>query len=330
MASSSSSSDPSHPPVILVFGPEVTLRDAALAQIREDVLADAPSDFNEDRFDLGSAGLDASRIVAAARTHPVMARSRLVLVRGLAERRAARFIEGELVLYLEDPSPTTCLVLEAEKIDKRQRWVKQVQKIGELRDCSGPGRPAEVRAWIESRIRASGKEPSRGTAAALLDLVGADLDRLAMELDKACLYAGERSEVTAEDVAAVTGDLRPRALYELTDAIGGRQLAEALRILGHLMDQGDAPLAVLGALANHFRRLLRTKECKPLEAREVQRRLSVHPFTARKLVEQSRSFGLRRLRACLDATRRTDEALKGAVPLPPRLAIERLVLAVCA
>ena len=198
-----------------------------------------------------------------------------------------------------------------------------------VRAAVAPSRPGELRAWIDARLRQQGKKPARGAAAALLDRVGPDLDRLAMEVDKACLFAGERAEVNADDVATVTGDLRPRALYELTDAIGGRQRPEALQILGHLIDQGDAPLAVLGALANHFRRLLRTCECRPLEPREVQQRLSVHPFTAQKLVEQSRRFGLRRLRVCLDAVRRTDEALKGSVPLPPRLAIERLVLAVC-
>jgi DNA polymerase III delta subunit len=56
----------------------------------------------------------------------------------------------------------------------------------------------------------------------------------------------------------------------------------------------------------------------------------VHPYAAKKLVEQARQFGLRRLRSCMDAVRRTDEALKGGIRLTPRLAIERLILAVCA
>ena len=43
-----------------------------------------------------------------------------------------------------------------------------------------------------------------------------------------------------------------------------------------------------------------------------------------------RRFDARRLRRCLDAVRRTDEALKGGVALSPALAIEQLVLAVCA
>ena len=100
--------------------------------------------------------------------------------------------------------------------------------------------------------------------------------------------------------------------------------------MAELSEQGQPPLALIGALANHFRRLLRARELRPLVAAEVQRRLGVHPFAAQKLVEQASRFDLRRLRACLDAVRRTDLALKGGVPIGPRMALERLVLAVCA
>ncbi len=330
MSSSKSSETASAvPPVVLVVGTEATLRDAAMADIRTRVLGDATPEFNEDRFDLASRGVELARVLAAARTLPVLAQRRLVIVRGLSDRRAKRFIEGELLAYLEDPVPTTCLLLEAEKVDRRLQWVKQVAQRGQLITCAGPRRPSEQRAWIEARLTERGKRPSGGVAATLLELVGGDLDSLASELDKVCLYVGERTEVSADDVAEVTGQLRPRALYELTDAIGRRQLAASLRVLAQLLDQGEAALAILGALAHHFRRLMRASECRPLEAGEVQRRLSIHPYAAQKLVEQARRFNGRRLRSCFAAIRRTDDALKGGVSVSPRIAIERLVLAVC-
>lgn len=328
-SSRSSEADAAIPPVVLVVGAEGTLRDPAVAEIRSRVLADATPEFNEDRFDLASRATDPGQIIAAARTLPVLARRRLVIVRGVSDRRAARFLEGELLAYLEDPVPTTCLLLEAEKVDRRLQWVKQVTRKGEFIACSGPQRPAELRKWIEARVGEGGKRAARGMAGALLELVGGNLDRLAAEVDKACLYVGERTEVTSNDVAEVTGQLRPRALYELTDAIGQRKTGTSLRTLAQLLDQGEVPLTMLAALANHFRRLMRASECKPLDPREVQRKLSVHPYTAEKLVEQVRCFDSRRLRSCLAAIRRTDEALKGGVSLSPRLAIERLVLAVC-
>jgi len=317
-------------PVVLIEGPEATLRDAALAELREQVLAGAPRDFNEDRFDFSIAGTEPAAVIAAARTLPMMARARLVLVRGVSEKRADKFTDGALVDYLEAPLESTCLVLEAASVDKRQRWVKRVAKIGRVIDCSGPSRPADVRRWIEARLAQRGARAGSGVAAALFDLVGADLDRLSLEVEKLCLFAGEKGAIDADAVTELVGQLRPRALYELTDAIGERRLMNALRLVAELVEQGEAPLALVGALANHFRKLLRTREVRPLEPGEVQRRLGVHPFAAQKLVDQARRFDLRRLRSCLDAVRRTDEALKGGLPIAPRLAIERLVLAVCA
>lgn len=327
---SSSASAGAVPPIVLLAGPEAALRDAAIAKLRERLIGTGPRDFNEDRFDFGASGAEAGRVIAACRTHPVMALGRLVLVRGLEDRRAASFLDEPLLSYLEDPMPTTCLVLDLPaKPDRRRAWVKQVEKIGEVVDCSAPSRSDDVRNWIEDRARTLGLEPGRGMAAALFDLVGADLDRLGLELEKLSLYVGERREATAEDVAELTGELRSRALYELTDAIGERRLEAALRCVAKLLRQGEAPLAMLGTLANHFRRLIRARECQPLDGPTIQQKLAVHPFAARKLAEQARRFDMRRLRTCLDAVRRTDEALKGSLPLSPKLAIERLVLAVC-
>jgi DNA polymerase-3 subunit delta len=317
------------PPVVLLFGEQETLRQAALEALRAAVLAGAPAEFNEDRFDFASAGADGRAVLVAAATLPVLGPRRLVRVRGLDDRRAASFVEKLLPGYLEDPVPSTCLLLELARIDRRLRWVKRVQEVGELRDCSGPTRPAEVRAWIERRFAARDKRAARGAAAALLEAIGPDLDLLGGEIEKACLYAGERSAVTAADVAAVSAGIRPHAIWDLTDAIGGGDRAQALRVVGRLVDQGEAPLAIVGALANHFRRLIRARACQPLEPGEVQRRLSLHPYAARKLTEQARRFEPPRLRAGLDAVRRADEAVKGGASLSPRLAVERLVLAVC-
>ena len=324
-----SSSSPSELPLVaLVVGDQTLLRDAALESLRERAIGQGPRDFNEDRFDLAAAGTDPRAILTACRTLPVISGHRLVIVSGLQDKRAGAFLEERLLDYLEDPTPTTCLALEATRADKRRKWVKRVGALGRVIDCSAPSKPAELREWIDARMRAAGKRPGRGAAAALFELVGADLDRLSFEIEKLCLYVGEAEEVAADDVSAVTAGLRPLAVYELTDAIGRRSNGDALRMLGRLRDQGEAPLAVLGALANHFRRLLRAHDCRPLEPRRVQQALSLHPFAAQKLVEQAGHFDAIRVRRCLDEFRRTDEALKGALPLPPALVIEQLVVRV--
>jgi DNA polymerase-3 subunit delta len=310
---------------VLLVGEAEAVRDAAIREIRERVLGGGPSDFNEDRFDL-SSGADPAEIVSAARTAPVLAPGRLVRVRGLEDRRAARFLDPLLPLYLDDPVPTTCLLLEARRVDRRERWVKLVQERGELRSCAVPTRAAELRSWVESRMSSAGKRAASGAALALLEQVGPDPDRLATEIDKLVLYVGARREVGPEDVAEAAGGGRPRAIYELTDAIGRRDRPRALRILHELFVQGEPPLVLLAGISSHLRRMLRASECRPLDPATVQRRLGIHPYAAGKLVEQLRRTSPDRLRAALREASAADRALKGALPLRPARALERLVV----
>ena len=293
------------------------------------MLAGASPAFDEDRFDLAATGAEPARVLAAARTLPVLAPRRLVMVRGLEDRRAQRFLEELLPGYLDDPAPSACLLLEAEKVDRRQRWVKRVGEVGQLRVLEAPRRAPELREWIGERLRERGKSAGSGAAVALLEAIGPELDRLGSEIEKLCLFAGDRARITTEDVARVTGQTRSLALYELTDAVGDCRRADALRLLARLLDQGEAPLALVAALASHLRRLLRASQCRPLSPRAVQEHLSVHPFQAERLVQQLGRFDPPRLRSALGVLRRADEALKGAVPLPARSALEQAVLAIC-
>jgi DNA polymerase III subunit delta len=315
------------PAVVLLVGTEAALRDQARRELRARVLSGKPADFDEQRFDL-AAGATPAAILASARTLPVLAPRRLIIVRGLADRRASAFLEAALPAYLEDPVSTTCLLLEAEKVDRRLKWVKEVVRLGEVRDCAPPANAREARPWVSARVAAQGKQIAPAAAGDLIDAVGLALDALASEIDKLCLYVGERRTIESEDVAALTGRLRAAVIFELTDAVGERRPGEAIRILADLLSHGQPPLLVLASLTAHFRRLLRASECSPPTPQVIQQQLRLHPFAARKLADQVRRFGESRLRKALAALRRTDDALKGGLALDPALAIEQAVIEV--
>jgi DNA polymerase III delta subunit len=78
---------------------------------------------------------------------------------------------------------------------------------------------------------------------------------------------------------------------------------------------------VLGALASHFRKLLRLRTGGSAAG---------PPFAIKKLEGQAGRYSPRRLRACLGAIHETDVALKGAGALGPEMALERLVIGLAA
>ncbi len=84
---------------------------------------------------------------------------------------------------------------------------------------------------------------------------------------------------------------------------------------------GAVPVAVLGSLAAHFRKLARLRSGGEI---------SGHPFVVRKLGQQSRRYTAARLLACLRTIHEADTALKGIGSLPHELVLERLVIGLAA
>src|SRR5688500_2061988 len=99
-------------PVYVLVGPERWRADRALAAIRKATFDEATSAWNLELF----AGKDgkAVKILAAAKTPPMMGRGRLVLVREADQLDPAE--QDALAPYVEDPNPTTTLVLLADKL----------------------------------------------------------------------------------------------------------------------------------------------------------------------------------------------------------------------
>ena len=137
------------------------------------------------------------------------------------------------------------------------------------------------------------------------------------EIEKAALLAGPGERITRDHVAAGTCDVAEEPIWDLTDAIGDGRAADALVLLGKILAAGAVPPQVLGALATHFRKLLRLSSGGSVAG---------PPFVVKKLERQAGRFTPRRLLACLRAIHETDVALKGAGALGPGMAIERLVI----
>ena len=302
-----------------IAGPEPLLRDEALASLRSCVLRGAPAEFNLDRLEGDTATPGALR--DALRTLPVGAARRLVWLREPGGRgRALAEALSEVVCAQAADSPSV-LVVTASNLDRREKWVRAFADAGALVECEAP---QGARALVDFVRREAARlaipiEPA--AAELLVERGGPELLRLRGELEKAALLAGRGCVVTFDHVSRGVADLADEPVWELTDAIGDGRAGDALAGLAKLLASGGAPPVVLGALAGHFRRLLRLRAGGTVGA---------PPFVRRKLEEQARRYALARLLACLRAIHDTDEALKGQGGLDAQLALERLVIGLAA
>ncbi len=149
--------------------------------------------------------------------------------------------------------------------------------------------------------------------------MGQDLRRLMGEVDKLEAYAGERREITIDDVAAVLGRGLGQPLYLLADAFSRRDAPASLELVERLLGDGEEGLRALATLHRSLRQVrgaLGLREAR-VPRDEIGRRL-LPPnmqFKLDSLLEASRRWSEPDLRGRCSVLGRADRRMKrGADP----------------
>jgi len=318
-------------PVYLLVGEERHLASDVVRALREATLEGATPGLNDEQMIAGESNVDA--VLGAARTLPMFAKRRWVLLRSLERWDAAEGKKAQsdaldkLAEYVEKPSPTTTLVLVAQKLDKRRKLYTLGQKSGCLVLCDPLTRDA-LPAWISQTARQRGNELAPGVADLLAELAGPELSPVADALERVALFAGPGAQITEDHVAECVVRLRPATVWELVDAVGRRDAGAALTALARVYDPQDRGLRLVGVLAWSARQLIKFESAirAGQSPEDAAKRAGAPPFKARDLKRQSDRIPRQEMEQWLETLAAADLALKGGSKRPPRAVLEHAIL----
>jgi DNA polymerase-3 subunit delta len=162
------------------------------------------------------------------------------------------------------------LLISAGKVDKRKTFFKTLDKIGTVENFSGwsvDDRDWAERAEIAARadVRSRQKEISEEALAELVNRVGPHPRQIDNEVEKLCLFAGERKKIEFADVAAICTRNKTARAFALGDALGDRDLPRLLRRLDEELwavktDSKKSEIGLLYGLISKVRAMLLLKE----------------------------------------------------------------------
>ncbi|PLX72157.1 MAG: DNA polymerase III subunit delta [Desulfuromonas sp.] len=296
------------PGLVYLYGKERFFLDRALNQILDASVPEDARDFNLQVFH--GKETKADELLDSVRTLPVFSPLRLVLVKD-ADKLLAATLDA-LIPYLEDPVAETCLVLVGEKVDKRKKFFQLFQKKGALVEFK-PLYENQVPAFVREQSGAAGFRFTEDAMALFCRRSGTSLQEIDGELKKLFQYLGdEKTLVDVEDVKAIVSDTRVDSIFDMVNAIGRRDVGEALRLLGRLLEEGVAPLVVLSMLARHFRQLWMSRELidEGVARKDISRRIGVNPYFIDGLLSQAKLFSRAQYRQSFELLLATDLALK--------------------
>jgi DNA polymerase-3 subunit delta len=312
--------------VFVLSGEERFLVERAIRALREATIGDGPTGLNDEVIH-GSKTTEARSIAAAARTLPMMAKARFVLVRDVHLMAAGEL--DALVDYLEDPSPSSCVVMTAVKLDGRGRFAKQAKKLGVLVDAQ-PLRPADMRRFLSQEAKARGHALDAQAAEALVDAIGTDLAAADDAMERLSLFVGAGAAIDLASVEACITRVRTESIWALVDAVSGRDRRKAVTATGSLLADREPPLRILAMVARQLRMVAKMREALAagLAGPEAAKRAGAPPFKARELTAAARRFTMKDLEHAFRVLAQADLAMKGA-KRKGELVLEETILALC-
>ena len=242
-------------PVYYLMGDEPYYIDKISDYIAEHVLQPEERDFNQTVV-FGS-DVTASQVADYARRYPMMSEHQVVIVKEAQNIKNTEALEK----YFKQPLASTILVIchKNGTVDGRKReYIKAIQSAGVLFE-SKKLRDRDLPVFIENYLKAHEVTIDTKSTHIIADSIGADLSRLASELDKVVLSLPKESRrVTPEVVEDQIGVSKEFNSFELRDAIVNRNVFKANQIIKYFDDNPKAGsiYAFLPMLFNYFQNLM--------------------------------------------------------------------------
>lgn len=214
-------------PVYYLMGEEGYFTDRITDYIMENALSEFERDFNLTVY----YGLDSDidTIVTAAKRFPMMAERQVIIVK---EAQMLKNIDS-LLYYLQAPQPTTVLVFAHKNgsIDKRKKVATELERTGVVLD-SKKMREDQLPSFINGYLREKGLAADNKSVLMMRESVGADLSRLAGEIDKLAIALPQGSvNITPELVEEHIGISKEYNNFELQNALVNKDILKANKII---------------------------------------------------------------------------------------------------
>lgn len=310
------------PELLLVYGQEGYLVERAVQQIKAAVLSGGTEDFNFNQYSAKEAL--AADIISTARTFPVFAARRLVLVKDAHQLAAA--VQDELLGYLQNPVPETCFLLSGEKIDSRRKFFQVFKKRGAVVEFK-PLYENQLPAFVREQLSADNYDITGDALTLFCSRVGTNLQEVRAELGKLQTYLGENRLVDVADVQAIVSNTRSENVFEIGNAVALGETGRAFVLIKRLTEEGEAPLKILSLLVRHYRQLwkLRELQVKGTSSKEMASLVGLPPFFVDGMVRQAKRFSAIDFRRAFELFLATDLAMKSSGADPDSL-LEALLL----
>ncbi|MCJ7812410.1 DNA polymerase III subunit delta, partial [bacterium] len=264
-------------------------------------------DFNCDLFEGDQS--DGETVVGIASSFPMMADRRVVVLKSVQKLSVSD--KKRILSYVESPLESTCFVCTANRIDRRSQFYAALIQHSHWFESKKLYENQAV-DWVKRRLQEKGVTISHEGATLMVQQVGASLWSLFHEIEKILTFVHGKKNIDFEDVAAVVGFSRKFNIWELTDAVGRKDLLHALVVLKQLIEEGQSPAGIIMDLSRRLFLFLRMRTLldQGMSFDVISKTLNLHSYFARQYMDQVSHFTTDELASAVDILLQSDHDIK--------------------
>ena len=245
-------------PVYMLMGDEPYYIDMVCNAVMETALPPEDRDFNMSV--LFGSEVTAAQVSDTARRFPMMAERMVVVVK---EAQAIKNWEA-LDRYAANPPKTTVLVLchKNGTVDRKKKanisMLAKIEAAGGVVLESVKKKDYELPSFVAGYVKSRKATIDEKAAQMLSDFVGADLSRLASEIDKLMIALSEDRRITPDIVEKGVGVSKEFNGFELRNAVVAKDVFKANQIIKYFDDnpKSGSIFAFLPLLFSFFQNLM--------------------------------------------------------------------------
>ena len=309
-----------------LYGSERFYQTEIIQALKLKLITEDNHDFNLETFDAKASSVN--QWLGAVKTISFLGGTKLVVVRDLHEviskkqgsdedtqSKKTNFIDNQDIQALIDYANTklvdTCLVITADKVDRRVKLIKTLTEFDGASCCEAPQKE-ELWLWVKTLAKESGYSISKEAAESLVDHTGTRPGILAKELEKLLVFSGKNKTISRCDGNEVVGDTAVVEDFSLANALKEANLEKVMHLIRKEIDHGEAPERLVGGIAWQIRTIweVKTHQSQGLPPNQIAKKMGANPGAVHIALKHTKKFSIKQLRKCHGELVLADRSLK--------------------
>ncbi len=302
----------------LLLGKEKYFHDLLLDELSS-VLFNDPSSRSLNRIILHGTENSLSEVVNAALSFPMLSEYKIIIVKDFNKIKTSD--SGPFLKYLESPQKSSILVLSCQETGKNKIFSK-TKEMSIAVDCK-PIAEYKVESWLKERLIARGLKSTPTAVAMLSEYTGNNLLTIEQELNKITEYKSDNTEISEDDIIAVTGMSKEYNVFAFQKALGDKNYKKSYIIGKNLIDAGENLNLIVSIIFSFFKKaLLYTNN--PVDMGSLR----ISDFQKREISATMKKFDLQGLKKVIQILGKMDQNIKSSA-IPDLAIIQTICYNIC-